>query len=1027
VRIGRLLLALLIACASVVLTASYQTSPEFEVSPSSGEAGDTITATGKGFEAGDIELFLDTAGGLRLGTTPVDRNGEFVERFSVPRVNAGGHDVIACLDRNRTTNECRQAVRAVLTIVDPPPPTTTTTTTTTTTSTTTTTTQPPIGVTTTAATTTTSEPPIGIATTTTLPTGPGDVAITTTTLGGDPGAPNEPQVFVSPTVTTFPPEAVPTQISNLSITAVEVTQGLQNFANDFPLVENRWTAVRIHGVTDAEAQAGISGAVELIRVSDGNANLGIEHASNLATYTKLINRVDINGSPYILLDPEYAQGTVLIRAWIYAGGDVDASNEPTSADNLFEVTVEFHDVEPVHVYYWPLYLEEDFDPDGDPIIWTAGDGYLAEHLTAYRLWPVNAFFAHPMDTVVGNADSDFNLNFDAENSGAANTALQELWELAGHQGNHLYNAMVSPEFANDTDPYKGRASSGTTWTMMGLGYSGSSPFRHRSGEILTHESGHYFGLPHAPCSFTVGNPIPNEVPGGAIDPTFPGSYGWPDCSLAPTDPEGYYGIDVLWGITPAAGPTIMTNNAGTEGPNVAFPFMGYKAPRWLDPWHGCFILDQLGVDCDQQEDTGVFDPSAPGGGGIPDPVSGIPKWTCQDIISEIDMCTYFPTPSGNPIPAEPNTDWLVHVALDVSDPLAPSAELQAMRIDARPHTHDDDEAHDHHDELSGRTDRGGPHVLALVDDSDVAIWATTLHVEDEGIDVDGDLGDHFQFVERVPAIDEGVELALLAPSGTIVRLGPTGNPPELSVRRVVDGDSLSIRLDVSDPDGDPVRTVALYRPNPDAEWTPVAPSTTKRRIDLPDTSDLPGSDNGELRLIASDGWHTVETTVNGIEIPDHAPKLTVIQPFTESIPAGRAVRLEVQALDPEDGMLDGSAVSWSSNVDGPLGAGAAVTTRVLAEGPHVLTVVATDSAGNTATGTVELEITQTDIPAADVQAALAAVFAGDVAIGATDVAAPADDGSDDDGSGFPALMILILVSVAGLGGVTAWRIRQSTE
>ena len=37
-------------------------------------------------------------------------------------------------------------------------------------------------------------------------------------------------------------------------------------------------------------------------------------------------------------------------------------------ENLLEVTVEFHETEPLHLWYWPLYLTEDFDPSGDPLI-----------------------------------------------------------------------------------------------------------------------------------------------------------------------------------------------------------------------------------------------------------------------------------------------------------------------------------------------------------------------------------------------------------------------------------------------------------------------------------------------------------------------------------------------------------------------------------------------------------------------------------------------------------------------------------
>ncbi|HEX9644720.1 MAG TPA: hypothetical protein VGC11_12080 [Acidimicrobiia bacterium] len=1016
-RIRRLVTAIAVAAASLLLTAGYQASPELAIDPTEGPPGTAVTAHGSGFEPGTVEMYWDAVGGPLLDTLEVERNGGFTSEFDVPAdAQPGPRNVIACRDRLDDSLECRQVVRAPFTVTEPPPPPTTTTLPIVTPTTAPTTTEPPIAIPTTS--TTTSQPPLAIPSTTA--TIPDDFAITTTTLGGDPPAPSLPGALLGPTVTTWPPEGTPTGIGNIAITHIEVSQGLQNLANEFPLVEGRWTAVRIHGLSDHPLQAGVSGAVEVIRLSPSEENLGIVHASNLSTYREYLARVDINGAPYVLLDPDMAEGTVKIRAWVYAQGDVDASNEPTAEDNYMEVTVEFHAVAPVHIYHWPLYVEEDFDPDGDPIIHMPSDGWLAETLTAYRLWPVNALVGHPMNTVVGDEDSNFDLNFEEGNAGEANAALQELWLLADLPGIQMYNGMVAPEHVEAAAPYTGLSSSDTTWTIMGLGYSGADPWHHRSGATLTHESGHFFGLQHAPCSYTAGSGYPNEVPGGAVDPTFPGSYGWPDCSLAPTDVEGYYGLDVNWGATNAPGPTVMSNNPGLEAPNVAFPFMGYKAPKWLDPWHGCFVLDALGVDCDQ-EDTGVFDPDAPGGGGIPTPAHGVPVWTCHDVVADVDMCNYAPPPSGDPIENPPDDDWLVHVDLKLGNEDAPAAELRAMLIDGarRPE----------YPELTGLDYRSGPYVLGLVGEGDEVLWAKTLHVEEEDIDVPGDLPDGYAFVERVPNFAGGEKLLLVSPAGTLAELAPTDSPPELAVRRVLDGESLDIRLDVADPDGDVVHTVALYRPGSAADWMPVLPSTTKRRIVLPDTADLPGSDHGELRIVASDGWNTVETIVGGVHIPDHTPMLSVVQPFDASAPAGRPVRLEAQALDAEDGMLDGPAVAWTSSLDGPIAVGAAATIATLSEGNHLLTVVATDSAGNTATASVPIEITPEDLPGADVQAAIAAVFAGpgaDAAEPAGDgAAAPAADDSADGGvPGVVSVMIVVAMAVALLGGLAFRRLRR---
>jgi hypothetical protein len=74
--------------------------------------------------------------------------------------------------------------------------------------------------------------------------------------------------------------------------------------------------------------------------------------------------------------------------------------------------------------------------------------------------------------------------------------------------------------------------------------------------------------------------------------------------------------------------------------------------------------------------------------------------------------------------------------------------------------------------------------------------------------------------------------------------------------------------------------------------------------------------------------------------------------------------LSVYASDPEDGILDGAQVVWTSDRDGKLGVGASlvVAPAGLSEGLHQLTAAATDSAGHQAAASVNVTVKHNDAP-----------------------------------------------------------------
>jgi hypothetical protein len=66
---------------------------------------------------------------------------------------------------------------------------------------------------------------------------------------------------------------------------------------------------------------------------------------------------------------------------------------------------------------------------------------------------------------------------------------------------------------------------------------------------------------------------------------------------------------------------------------------------------------------------------------------------------------------------------------------------------------------------------------------------------------------------------------------------------------------------------------------------------------------------------------------------------------------GAAVTFTGTATDTEDGSLT-SALTWTSDLDGPLGTGGSVMVTTLTSGTHMVTAAVTDSGGKSDSATV---------------------------------------------------------------------------
>lgn len=95
-----------------------------------------------------------------------------------------------------------------------------------------------------------------------------------------------------------------------------------------------------------------------------------------------------------------------------------------------------------------------------------------------------------------------------------------------------------------------------------------------------------------------------------------------------------------------------------------------------------------------------------------------------------------------------------------------------------------------------------------------------------------------------------------------------------------------------------------------------------------------------------------------IEPPkDNPPVVRIISPSNNSeYPANTPITLEGEAIDPEDGILSGQSLRWSSSIQGHIGEGSKVADVKLTTGTHVITLSATDSKNNSTAATVNVTI-----------------------------------------------------------------------
>ena len=179
----------------------------------------------------------------------------------------------------------------------------------------------------------------------------------------------------------------------------------------------------------------------------------------------------------------------------------------------------------------------------------------------------------------------------------------------------------------------------------------------------------------------------------------------------------------------------------------------------------------------------------------------------------------------------------------------------------------------------------------------------------------------------------------------------------------LDSEFVTLRWSATDADGDTLNYMVQYSADNGVSWTTLVVGHNQTTLTLDRASLSAANNTGLLRVSASDGFNVgIAVSDNTFSVENNPPVVLIDSPLPERLFAGTQVmHLIATANDPEDGIIDGAAISWSSSLDGMLGDGSPLLVDVanLSDGEHIITATATDSNAGIANATVAITVTQT--------------------------------------------------------------------